>query len=48
MFPADPLGQAGSPPPGADFSSCWLDGHFDQEPAPACLPMSLLGEAQQP
>lgn len=35
-------------PPQADCSGCQLDGHFDQEPTPASLPMSLLREAQQP
>lgn len=30
------------------FSSCRLDGHFDQKPGPGLLLMSPLGEVQQP
>lgn len=46
--PPGPRGQAGSSPPGADCSGCQPDGHSGPEPTPASLPMSLLGEAQQP
>ena len=46
--PGGPSGSGRKTHPGADLRGCQLDSHFDQEPAPASLPVSLLGEAQQP
>lgn len=48
VLPQDPPGSGRKSPPEADFRGCQLDGHFGQEPGPVSLPMSHLGEAQQP